>query len=165
MDIDPNVYIRLKNYNQTHLLSYWDQLDHQQRAILIQDINNIDLDYITQTFQHIKHQLIEKPIDNNLIEHENEETIDQIMEPIPEYLTGSVDKTSKEQLEYYRRKGLNAIAEGSVCVLLLAGGQGTRLGVNNPKGMYNVGLPSKKSLYQIQAERIRQLENDFELYI
>ncbi|CAF2851897.1 unnamed protein product [Rotaria sp. Silwood2] len=158
MDIDPNVYIRLKNYNQTHLLSYWDQLDHQQRAILIQDINNIDLDHITQTFQHIKDQLIEKPIDNNLIEHENEETIDQIMEPIPEYLTGSVDKISKEQLEYYHRKGLNAIAEGSVCVLLLAGGQGTRLGVNNPKGMYNVGLPSKKSLYQIQAERIRRLE-------
>ncbi|CAF0847423.1 unnamed protein product [Rotaria sordida] len=158
MDIDPAIYIRLKNFNQIHLLSYWNQLDHEQRAILIQDINNIDLDHITQAFQHIKDQLIEKSIDNNLIEHENKETIDQIMQPIPEHLTGSIDKTSKEQLEYYRRKGLEAIAEGSVCVLLLAGGQGTRLGVNNPKGMYDVGLPSKKSLYQIQAERICRLE-------
>jgi len=149
MTIDPDILFRLKNSNQTHLLSYWDQLDYEQRAILVRDIINTDFDHITQAFQEVKDQLIEKS---------NEQTIDQIMEPIPEYLTGSIDKTSKEQLENYRREGLKAIADGSVCVLLLAGGQGTRLGVNYPKGMYDVGLPSKKSLYQIQAERIRRLE-------
>ncbi|CAF1158903.1 unnamed protein product [Adineta ricciae] len=159
MNIDPDIVLRLNAAHQEHLLTYWSELDHEQRAILIRDITNVDLDHVTQAFHGIKDQLDDKRTHDDLNGDDKSKTIDELMEPIPEHLTGSVDQTTKDQLEHYRREGLKAIAEGSVCVLLLAGGQGTRLGVDYPKGMYDVGLPSKKSLYQIQAERIRRLEH------
>ena len=47
----------------------------------------------------------------------------------------------------YTQAGNQLILKGEVGVVILAGGQGSRLGFDGPKGKYNVGLPSKKSLF------------------
>ena len=57
----------------------------------------------------------------------------------------------------WRAAGLQDIAAGRVAALTLAGGQGTRLGSARPKGEYDIGLPSGKCIFQLQAERLRTL--------
>ena len=56
--------------------------------------------------------------------------------------------------------GKTAIAQGKVACLILGGGQGTRLGLDGPKGLFELPkLPSEKSIYQLFAERVIHLEN------
>lgn len=81
-----------------------------------------------------------------------------IVEPLSDGIVVQKD-ISDEQRAEWRRLGLEMIAAGKLGILLLAGGQGTRLGSSKPKGCYDVGLPSRKSLFQLQAERIQRLQD------
>jgi UDP-N-acetylglucosamine/UDP-N-acetylgalactosamine diphosphorylase len=81
------------------------------------------------------------------------------MTPLPSSICGSILTATNQEKDQYERIAFENIVDGKMAVLLLAGGQGTRLGVDYPKGMYKVGVLSGKSLFQLQAERLLKLQH------
>ncbi|XP_034935842.1 UDP-N-acetylhexosamine pyrophosphorylase [Chelonus insularis] len=145
MDIDA-VHLQLDKYGQRHLLRFWEELTEDQRADLTNEILDINLSEVDSYFK----RAIESSENNNKI-------LDNRIQPIDDVIV-SKNTCDPVQLSKYQELGFLEISAGRVAVLLMAGGQGTRLGVTYPKGMYDVGLPSHKSLFQLQAERIKRLE-------
>lgn len=62
--------------------------------------------------------------------------------------------------DLYTAEGHLLIRKGKVAVVILAGGQGSRLGFEHPKGMFDIGLPSGKSIFQILTERFLRIMMD-----
>jgi hypothetical protein len=78
------------------------------------------------------------------------------VDPLPKVV--KYKAADESQREAWRKAGMELASQGKVAFLLLAGGQGTRLGTSDPKGCYDIGLPSHKSLFQLMAERLRRLK-------
>lgn len=144
----PTLHDRLRASGQEHLLNHADQLAPHTRQAFERELSEMDMESLNRYFSRTKSS------GDDLMEGK----LDDRMQPIPSELHGAVTRTNIYDYKTYENLGLEAVAQGKVAVLLLAGGQGTRLGVSYPKGMYNVGLPSGKTLYQIQAERLLRLE-------
>ncbi|KAL0862717.1 hypothetical protein Bca101_041835 [Brassica carinata] len=130
---------RLKDYGQEDVFALWEELSPEERHLLVTEIENLDLPRIDRIIrcslnsQGLPAAAIEAP---------------------PQSCVSTVEERRKEDKEKWWKMGLKAIYEGKLGVVLLSGGQGTRLGSSDPKGCFNIGLPSGKSLFQIQAERI-----------
>jgi len=146
MDVE-GLRTRLAQYEQEHLLDHWDRLDTNQQKDLYNDLKSLDLQEVCGFFKRTVSNV-----------SSDQQKLDERMQPIPSDLYGSVTRTQLEKIGDYEESGLHEVSEGHVGVLLLAGGQGTRLGVSYPKGMYDVNLPSHKTLYQLQAERLLCLQ-------
>lgn len=140
---------RLLKYGQVHLLKHWNEISEDQRRQLKGDIEELNLEELNSFYIRATASLSQENANKKL---------DDRMQPIPDSQFLSTSQASAEQKRIYEEEGLRQVAAGRVGVLLMAGGQGTRLGFQHPKGMFNVGLPSQKSLFQIQAERIRSLQ-------
>ncbi|XP_073822748.1 UDP-N-acetylglucosamine pyrophosphorylase mmy [Musca autumnalis] len=138
---------RLQKVGQEHLLKFWDDLNEIERKQLEQDINELDLNELKHYFDRATTSL-----------EQNGLKLDDRLQPLPDDKLISISRAPEDLLNSYREEGIKQISLGHVAVLLMAGGQGTRLGFAYPKGMYDVGLQSGKTLFRIQAERIIKLE-------
>ena len=92
-----------------------------EREQLVKDLSDVDLAEMNEIYQRTCGGSVDQSRDVST------------MEPIDPTLTESIKTSSPDTLELYREVGLKAAAAGQVGVLLLAGGQGTRLGVPYPK--------------------------------
>ena len=136
----------LKKYGQEHLLNHYDELDEQKKETLLKQINHIDFELVNKLYDSTKEQKIN--------------TNDKIT-PI-DYL----DKFKlNDQYKYYESIGKKAIKEGKLAAVTMAGGQGTRLGHSGPKGTYDIGLDSHKSLFELLADNLKEEGKKYDVII
>ncbi|MDX2039171.1 MAG: UDPGP type 1 family protein [Isosphaeraceae bacterium] len=143
---DPALVERLERFGQSGLLAHWDGLGPADRATLVEEIASIDLERLDR--------LIERFVKTK---DAAEAGFDPAtVEPI------EVARLPQTDGERSGRRlatdlGESVLAAGEVGVLIVAGGSGTRLGFEGPKGTYPIGAVSGSSLFQIHAEKIRAL--------
>ncbi len=127
----------LKKYGQEHLLNHYNDLEEKKKEILLKQIKMIDFDLANKLYDTTKGQKVN--------------TSDEIT-PI-DYL----DKYKlNDQYKYYESIGKKAIKEGKLAAVTMAGGQGTRLGHSGPKGTYDIGLDSHKSLFELLSDNLKE---------
>ncbi|XP_014214929.1 UDP-N-acetylhexosamine pyrophosphorylase-like protein 1 [Copidosoma floridanum] len=138
----------LEEHGQQHLLNFWSEISEDEKKVLVKDIANLNLSQVIACFEEA------------MSIHQNKEKLpDDKIKPVPPNVMESISNLTSDKISFYENLGLREIANGNVAVIILAGGQGTRLGVNYPKGMYNINLPSNRSLFHIQVLRIRRLHD------
>jgi UDP-N-acetylglucosamine/UDP-N-acetylgalactosamine diphosphorylase len=124
----------LHEYGQGHVLAWWDELTADERRRLVEQVETLNLHALRQMFEKRDHACAVPPPDH--------------IEPVP-----VVGHDSPENAEVWPL-GEQALRNGEVAVLVVAGGQGSRLGFEHPKGMFPVGPVSEKSLFQMHAEKV-----------
>ena len=132
---------------QDQVFAFYDQLSVPEKASLHEQLQLFDPDRIN----HLADVALHPP-------KSSEDKSKPSIEPLPDSTTASILDSNPEDIQKWYRTGLEHIANNKVAVLLMAGGQGTRLGSAAPKGCFDIGLPSHKSLFQLQAERIWKIQ-------
>ena len=141
MSPDPSLVDRLARHGQDHLLRWWGGLDDAGRARLSADVAAIDLDQLDALVQSL------------VRDAEPAAPSADAVKPIEVIRLPQTDgeRIARRQVA---ELGAEALTRGEVAVVLVAGGSGTRLGFEGPKGTYPIGPVSEASLFQIHAEKI-----------
>lgn len=132
---------------QGQVFTFFDELSAADKTALLHQLSSIDPQRI-----NILNERATKSL------HASADPEAGKLEPLPESATASMLDSDPADLEKWYKEGLELISENKVAVVLMAGGQGTRLGSSAPKGCFDIGLPSHKSLFQLQGERIARLQ-------
>ncbi|KAI1827836.1 nucleotide-diphospho-sugar transferase [Xylaria intraflava] len=135
---------KFESAEQGHVFAFYDSLSDTEKETFFNQLQKIDPVRINKLW--------------HAAQNPPKEAESTVVEPLPESATASILDSKPEDLQRWYNLGLDLIGKGEVAVILLAGGQGTRLGSKAPKGAYNIQLPSQKSLFQLQAERIIKIQ-------
>lgn len=123
---------KLKKYGQEHVLKYYAELPDEQRNTLIEQINRTDFTVIGQAAETGKRGTIA---------------------PIKAMTIPEIDMGR----ERFERIGMEAVKAGKLGAVLLAGGMGTRLGSDAPKGMYDIGISKPVYIFQRLIENLMKV--------
>ncbi|KAF7846494.1 hypothetical protein BT93_L4242 [Corymbia citriodora subsp. variegata] len=152
---------KFEKAKQGHVFKYYDELSKEEQRSLYDQLYTIDPDRINILADKALHppKKEEKSKDDEDDEDsEDKKDSEPEISPLPSDATASLLDADQEQRDEWYTSGLSLIADNKVAVVLMAGGQGTRLGSSDPKGCFDIGLPSHKSLFQMQAERIVKVQ-------
>lgn len=131
---------RLELLDQTHLLKYIKELSSHERNQLLRQIDNLDFSVLDDNIAENKRGSFEPPF------------------------AMSIEEIDKNR-EQYRKTGIQAIIDGKVGAVLLAGGQGSRLGFNKPKGMFNIGVNKELFIFQCLINNLLDVVREAEAWI
>lgn len=129
-------------HDQGHLFTFWDELSDAQGSELLADVAQIDFDLIGHLTKG----------SNSPAQH-GELNVDSVQAADVHPPQPADSEQEKQYLQAYE-KGRQMLAEGKVAAMVVAGGQGTRLGFDAPKGTFPIAPISNKTLFQLFAEAI-----------
>lgn len=121
---------------QDHVFQFENELSNDEKSMLERQLENIDLDTAADLFNKTE---------------DCAEAVD--VQPIPCIVE---EKLSNAKRAEYIEAGANIIKSGKYAVVTMAGGQGTRLGHQGPKGTFFVNVPNPVSLFEIQCRRLKK---------
>lgn len=134
---------KLEKYGQEHVLKYYDELSEGEQEALLAQIDATDMS-ILESCKH-REELAKKGVITPLAAMQ-----------LPEI---------EANRESFTATGIEAIKAGKVGAVLLAGGMGTRLGSDNPKGMYNVGLTRELYIFECLVNNLMDVVRQADAWI